>query len=146
MSCYRIGPGMQVELHFAVKLADNTVVDSTFDGKPATFVVGDGNFLPGFEKAILGFAPGTKDELLLSADQGFGEVVSDNVRKIVRHQFPVSMDLTEGLVISFSGPGGNQLPGVVKQVGDETVEVDFNHPLAGRNLIFEVEILNVVPV
>lgn len=137
---------MQVELHFAVKLADNTVVDSTFDGKPATFVVGDGNFLPGFEKAILGFAPGTKEALPLSPGQGFGEVIADNIRNIARRQFPLSMELTEGLVISFSGPGGNKMPGVVKQMSDDTVEVDFNHPLAGRNLIFEVEILNVVPV
>ncbi len=140
-----IGPGMQVELHFAIKLTDNTVVDSTFDNEIATFVVGDGNLLPGFEQSIMGLAPGDRKEILLTPEQGFGEGVSDNLRTISKHQFPQDIELLEGVVVSFTGPGGHKLPGVVKQVDADTVEVDFNHPLSGRNLIFEVQIFNVAP-
>ena len=146
MSDYRIGPGMQVELHFAVKLADGTVVDTTFEGKPATLVVGDGNLLPGFEACVFGLAAGDRESLTLSPEQGFGEINTDNIRTVARHQFSRDMELTQGLVISFAGPDETQLPGVVKQVGSDTVEVDFNHPLAGRDLIFEVQIIDVVPV
>lgn len=140
-----IGPGTQVTLHFAVKLADGSVVDSTFDKEPATFVVGDKNFLEGFESLLLGLPVGAKDSFQVLPEQGFGQPNPNNVQEIPRTAFAEDMELAEGLLVSFADAADNELPGMVQAVSDTTVVVDFNHPLAGRNLIFDVEILDIQP-
>ena len=138
-----IGPGMRVTLHFSILLENGEEVDSTRQGKPATFEVGDGNLLPGFETALFGLRAGDNEELTLPADQAFGRRELQNVRRVARAQFPADMALEEGLVVSFGASGGGELPGVVTQFTPEWAEVDFNHPLAGRNVVFDVSIVRV---
>jgi FKBP-type peptidyl-prolyl cis-trans isomerase SlpA len=140
-----VGPGTKVTLNFSLKLATGEVVDSTSD-KPATFFVGDGSLLPGFEKVMFGMSEGGKEEFAVPAEQGFGEVNPENVHMLKRLEFSPDLELTEGLVVSFSDSEGQQLPGVVTRLFDEIVEVDFNHPLAGKDLLFEVEIIAVEQV
>ena len=137
----RIGEGKRVTLHFSVALADGAVVDSTREREPAEFTVGDGSLLPGFEKAILGLQAGDRRSVCIDAGRGFGEWNPDNQQIFSRIQF-ADMELTPGLVISFADKSG-ELPGVVKEINVDTVTVDFNHPLAGRDLIFEVDIIRV---
>ncbi|MDR5860859.1 FKBP-type peptidyl-prolyl cis-trans isomerase [Halomonas eurihalina] len=141
---HRIDEGMQVTLHFTLKLEDGTVVDSTRDKQPATFQVGDGNLPPGFEHPIKGLAAGENGSYEVSPEHAFGQHNPQNVQMIARDDFG---DETPemGMVMSFADVGGGELPGVIKQVGDTQVEVDFNHPLAGRTLTFEVEVLDVQP-
>jgi FKBP-type peptidyl-prolyl cis-trans isomerase SlpA len=138
----RIGAGKRVTLHFSVALADGSVVDSTREHEPAEFTVGDGSLLPGFEKAIWGLQAGDRRSVFIDAGRGFGEWNSENQQIFNRSQF-ADMELTPGVVISFADKSG-ELPGVVKKVGADTVTVDFNHPLAGRDLIFEVDIIRVM--
>lgn len=139
----RIGPGKKVTLHFSVALADGEVVDNTRpSGVPAEFTVGDGSLLPGFEKALTGLQAGDRRSVFIDAKRGFGDWNPDNLQTFTRLQFR-DMDLEPGLVISFADRSG-ELPGVVKEVHDETVVVDFNHPLAGRDLVFEVDIIRVM--
>ena len=139
----RAGPDMRVTLHFAVRLMDGTEMDSTFGGQPAAFVWGDGSLLPGFERAILGLRPGDRRSVFINADKGFGDYNEDNVQHFRRHEFAGDMALEPGAVISFRDASGGELPGVVKTADEDWVSVDFNHPLAGRDLTFEVEILAV---
>lgn len=139
----RIGPGKKVTLHFSVALANGETVDSTRPGGvPAEFTVGDGSLLPGFEKAIFGLQAGDRRSVFIDAKRGFGDWNPDNLQTFTKVQFS-GLALEPGLVVSFADKSG-ELPGVVKEVGEETVTVDFNHPLAGRDLVFEVDIIRVM--
>lgn len=151
----RVGPQMRVTMHFAVRLMDGTELDSTFSKAPATFVWGDESLLPGFEKALNGLKAGDKRSVFIAAKQGFGDHNPDNIQHFRRHEFAPDMVLSEGAVVSFKDASGAELPGVIVKNDDEDgvgevkdeegewVKVDFNHPLAGRELTFEVEILEV---
>src|SRR5690606_31035264 len=145
MTEQRIGPDKQVTLHFALSLENGDVVDSTFEKKPATFKVGDGNLLPGFEQQLYGLKAGDKRTLQVEPEQGFGQHNPQNVQVMPRSQFE-GMELSEGLLIIFNDAANSELPGVVKSFDDKQVAVDFNHPLAGKTLSFEVEIIDVQPI
>ncbi|MBR9913096.1 MAG: peptidylprolyl isomerase [Gammaproteobacteria bacterium] len=138
-----IDEGTQVTLHFALKLDNGDVVDSNFGAQPATFVVGDGNLLPGFERVLFGLSAGAKDTFVIEPENGFGQSNPNNLQKIPRAQFGDDIELVEGLMLSFADAQKAELPGVVAAFDDETVTIDFNHPLAGRRILFEVEILAV---
>lgn len=142
MTDIRIGPDKEVTLHFAIKLESGDVVDSTFDKQPATFTFGDGNLLPGFELALQGLKAGDKRSLRIEPEHGFGQPNPQNVQVMPRSQFE-GMELSEGLMVIFQDAAKGELPGVVSQFDTQQVTVDFNHPLAGKVLTFEVEILDV---
>ncbi len=132
----------RVTLHFSLKLATGEVVDSTRDKEAATFTMQDGSLLPGFEHVLLGLKAGDKKEFLVNAEQGFGLSNSQNIQKIGREYFK-EVDLEIGLILMFKDAAGSDLPGVVKSFNDAVVEIDFNHPLAGKDILFDVEIIDV---
>ena len=138
----RIGQNTEVTLHFALRLETGDTVDSTFDKSPAPFKVGDGNLLPGFEAAIFGFKAGDVRTLEILPENAFGQPNPQNVQIIPRSQFK-DMELSEGLLVIFNDAANTELPGVVKAFDDEQVTIDFNHPLAGKTLTFEVDIKDV---
>ncbi|MDB6142323.1 MAG: fkpB [Pseudomonas sp.] len=138
----RIGQNTEVTLHFALRLENGDTVDSTFDKAPATFKVGDGNLLPGFEAAIFGFKAGDKRTVEVLPENAFGQPNPQNVQIIPRSQF-TGMDLSENLLVIFNDAANTELPGIVKEFDDAQVTIDFNHPLAGKTLTFEVEIFEV---
>lgn len=140
-----LGPGTTVTLHFALRLPGGEVIDSNFERDPATFTVGDGNLLLGFEKAIYGLQEGDKKTLVIKPEDSFGQRNPNNVQEIPRAQFGADIELSEGLMLSFADAQKTELPGVVSRFDDEVVVVDFNHPLAGREILFEVAILQIEP-
>ncbi len=142
MTELRIGPDREVTLHFALKLENGEVVDSTEGKAPATFRVGDGNLLPGFESALFGFKAGDKRSVQVLPEQGFGQPNPQNVQVMPRAQFQ-DMELSEGLLVIFKDAANTELPGVVKAFDEAQVTIDFNHPLAGKTLNFDVEIIEV---
>jgi FKBP-type peptidyl-prolyl cis-trans isomerase SlpA len=103
--------------------------------------VGDGNLLPGFEAALMGMRAGDDAQIVLPPEEAFGVHNRDNVRLLERERFR-DVELEPGLVVSFAAADG-ELPGVVRRLFERTVEVDFNHPLAGRPVVFDVSILRV---
>ncbi len=139
----QIAQGKQVQLHFALKLDDGQVVDSTFDRQPATLVVGDGNLPEGFEELIIGLQAGDKKSFVVPPEKAFAQPNPNNIQHMKRSDFAADMDLEVGMVVSFADANNAELPGVIKQVEDNLVIVDFNHPLAGKALTFDVEILDV---
>ncbi len=143
MTDMQIAPGTEITLHFALGIIDGDEVDSTFGGKPATFNYGDGSLLPGVEAKLLGLSAGAIETFTLAPEDAFGQRNPANIQRFPRSQFAADMVLEEGVVISFADAARAELPGVVSEVSDESVMVDFNHPLAGRSLAFRVEILKV---
>ena len=142
MNSVPIGPGTRVTLTFKLALPAGDVIDSTGD-ELATFEVGDGSLLPGFESVMYGMKAGDSAELPIAAEQGFGLPNDENVHMMKRALFEVSQDLVEGLVVSFADGEGGERPGVVNRLFDDLVEVNFNHPLAGQDLVFSVQIKQV---
>lgn len=145
MTEQRIGTDSQVTLHFSLSLENGEPVDSTFGKQPATFKIGDGSLLPGFEQQLFGLKAGDKRSFQTAPEQGFGQHNPQNVQVMPRSQFE-GMELSEGLLVIFNDAAKTELPGVVKSFDDRQVTVDFNHPLAGKALTFDVEIFDVQPV
>lgn len=141
-----IGPNCKVELHFALRLLDTgELVDSTYGKKPASLVIGDGNLPEAFEMVIHGMNAGERKVETIKPKDGFGQRNPSNIQRIPKDQFDPTIELAEGLVLSFQDKAKSELPGVVSLIEDRMVTIDFNHPLAGRDLEFEVEILSVAP-
>ena len=140
-----IADDTKVTLNFSLSLEDGTVVDSNHDEEPVTFTVGDGNLLEGFEKAMYGLRAGDEREITIAPEQGFGQPNENNVQEVPRSDFPEDLSLEVGLMLSFSDAQNTELPGVIKALKDDSVLVDFNHPLAGRTLLFKVHIHSVSP-
>lgn len=138
-----ITQGSKISMHFALKLDENQVVDSTFDRQPAQFSLGDGNLLPGFEEFLLGLTTGDHKTFDIPPEKAFGQSNPQNVQEMKRNTFPVDMPVAPGLMVSFADAQGAELPGVISHVEGDWVTVDFNHPLAGKTLKFEVQILEV---
>lgn len=140
-----IQPGSRVTMHFSITLEDGMVAEESFGGEPLVFVMGDGTLVEGLELALYGLQAGERQQLRLEPAQAFGYRDPDNVHALPRSDFPVDMDLHPGVIVGFATPGGDELPGAVLALDDDTVQVDFNHPLAGHTLTFAVHILVVQP-
>lgn len=138
----RIARGSRVRLHFALSLESGEPVDSNFDSAPASCVVGDGSLPEGFEHLLLGLRAGASECFVVPPEQAFGPHRAENVQTFKRGRF-AGMMLDEGLVVSFADAAGTELPGVVKAIDGDRVSVDFNHPLAGKTLLFQVHIIDV---
>jgi FKBP-type peptidyl-prolyl cis-trans isomerase 2 len=140
--------GSRVTMHFALRLVqDDFLVDTTDGGEPMTFVVGDGDWLPAMEEKLLGLKPGDVRRFDIPADDAYGpaEIDEDNLQNFPISDFPADMELAPGQVIGFTTPDGEEVPGTIMGMTDEIVTVNFSHPLAGHDLVFEVEILEVLP-
>ncbi|MCH2099830.1 MAG: peptidylprolyl isomerase [Pseudomonadales bacterium] len=141
-----VGPGTRVTLHFSLLKESGEEIDSTWAKKPATFDVGDGSLLPGFEEAMFGLTAGETASLSLPPEKAFGQRNPQNIQRMGRHLFAPDMELECGLVVSFADAANAELPGVVTALDEDEVEVDFNHPLAGQSLRFDVSVIRVEPV
>ena len=138
-----INQNSKVTLNFSIALENGDLVDSNFGKEPATFEMGDGSLLPGFESSLRGLSAGDKKEFLISKENGFGVSNPNNIQSFKPSDFASGLELSEGLIVSFADASGGELPGVIKSIGDD-IEVDFNHPLAGHELMFAVEIIKIV--
>ena len=132
----------KITLHFELSLENGDVVDSTFDKKPATFNYGDGSILPGFEKRLLGLMLGHKESFVIPQEDAFGAHNPQNIQQFKRSDFDAEQ-LEEGMMFSFADAAGGELPGVLKSIEGDVIQIDFNHPLAGHALNFTVEILGI---
>ena len=133
-----VSEGTRVFLNFSVSLDDGSEVDTNFGGDPVDFVVGDGSLLPGFERLLFGMSAGQRQMFTVPPEDAFGQPNDNNVQYLPRGQFDDDAELELGLVYSFADASGGELPGMIISFDDEEVTVDFNHPLAGRTILFDV--------
>jgi len=135
-----------VTLHFTIKLMDGSIADSTYNmSKPATFSMGDGSLSPNFELCLIGLKSGDRRSIELAAKDAFGMPNPDNIHHMDRAKFVGDAVVDVGTIMAFSGADGMEIPGIITEMEGESVTVDFNHPLAGQNVTFDVEIVSVEP-
>ena len=133
-------------LRFSVTLEDGTVAESNFaDTEPLEIQVGDGTFPEQLELCLLGLRAGQRDTRQLHPEQAWGLRDPQNHQQIGLNDFPADVRPETGQIIEFELPDGEAVLGTVTEVTDEHAEVDFNHPLAGHVIEFEVEIVSVSP-
>ena len=135
--------GVRVVLRHRLSLADGTLVDASEEGEPLLFTVGDGTLEEGLETLLLGLGVGARATYHLSPGQAFGLPDPEAVHVLPLADFPPGMALEPGTVVAFTAPSGLEVAGTVLETGEGGVRVDFSHPLAGRSLVFEVEVLEV---
>lgn len=141
----QIQPGSRVRLHLAIRLANGTVAESTFGDEPLDLVIGDGTLVHGLEVALYGMRAGQRQTLTLAPAQAYGERDADAVGWLPRAEFPADMSVAPGALVGFTGPQQEEVAALVLAVEADRVQIDFNHPLAGKPIVFESEILSVEP-
>lgn len=135
--------GSRVTLHYTLSLGDGTIVDSASSGEPATFTMGSGELVELLERKLLGLKSGDSRHLVIGASESQMSSTAETVQVLARSDFPVEMILEPGQLLGFETPDGQEVPGLIVSVSAAEVRVDFSHPLAGRDLVFDVEILVV---
>lgn len=127
-----------------IKLKDGTIADSTKAmGRPSWLILGNGSFSEAFESHLIGASVGEKLSFELIAADAFGVVEPDNIHFMEISQFPQDILIEKGKIVLFSQPSGGEIPGIVREVIGSSVKVDFNHPLAGQTILFEIEIKKI---
>ena len=140
-----IGPGSTVIFHFDIKLSDGSAAESTrVHNKPAKLQMGDGSLSPAFEAQLGGMVAGDKRTFTLAPEDAYGMPNPDNIYYVDRSKFSSDAPAKVGMIVGFAMPDGSELPGLIRDVVGESVTVDFNHPLAGQTLTFNVEIVQVI--
>jgi FKBP-type peptidyl-prolyl cis-trans isomerase SlpA len=136
-----------VLVHFTLKLEDGSTAESTrANGKPALFRLGDSSLSAALEQALLGSTVGEKRNFTLAPEDAFGSISPDLIQYFSRRDFIDAGEPEVGAIMLFSGMGGSEMPGVIREVSGDSITVDFNHPLAGHRVQFDVEVLEIDPV
>ncbi len=135
--------GDTVTVHYKGTLEDGSEFDSSFDQDPIEVTIGSGRVIPGFEKALIGMAPGETKTVTLPAEEAYGPHLPDNVHEIDRGRIPPEIDLQVGIVLHASGPSGETIRMTVTDLSETTVTLDANHPLAGHDLTFELQLVSI---
>ncbi|QWT42072.1 FKBP-type peptidyl-prolyl cis-trans isomerase [Dickeya dadantii] len=138
--------GCEVLVHFALMLEDGSVAESTREsGKPAMFRLGDGSLSAALEAQLLDLRVGDRRQFSLPPESAFGPSNPDLIQFFLRRDFAQTGVPDVGTIMLFSGMAGNDMPGIIREVAEESVTVDFNHPLAGHTITFDVEVLEIHP-
>lgn len=135
--------GDTVKVHYTGKLKDGSVFDSSANREPLEFTLGGGNMIPGFEQAVLGMESGETKVAEIPSGQAYGDKREDMIISVPRENVPGDISPEVGQQLAVQQEGGQQVPVTVTEVTEEKVVLDANHPLAGKDLVFEIEVLAV---
>jgi len=142
----RIQSDSAVLVHFTLQLEDGSTAESTrSNGKPALFSLGDGSLSDPLEQHLVGLQVGEKTRFTLEPDAAFGVENPDLIQFFLRRDFAQMGVPDAGTIMMFTSRDGSEMPGVIREVADESITVDFNHPLAGHRITFDVEVLEINP-
>jgi len=139
----KVVKGAAVSLDYALHLGDGDVIDRSSPGDPLVYLHGEGQIVPGLERELEGKEVGQRLQVTVPPADGYGEPDPAGRQQVPRSAFPAGFQLSAGQELMAEGPGGEPMPFVVAALEGETVVVDFNHPLAGRTLHFDVQVLEV---
>jgi peptidylprolyl isomerase len=136
--------GDKVQVNYTGKFADGTVFDSSAGLKPMEFTLGGGKVIPGFEKAVLGMKIGEKKTVTIPAADAYGPHLDKMMIEVPRAQFPKDITPEVGLELESTQKDGTTIVATITKVTDTTITLDANHPLAGKDLTFEIELLKIL--
>lgn len=139
----QVKTGDTVSIHYTGTLADGSTFDSSAGRDPLEFTIGSGQIIPGLDQAIPGMAIGDSKTVHVPADQAYGQHNPDARQAVPRADIPVDIPLEPGTQLQMQAPNGQVVPVVVAEVSDTEVMLDANHPLAGKDLTFDVELVAV---
>jgi len=136
--------GDTVNVHYTGKLEDGTVFDSSVDREPMQFTISEGRILPGFEKGVIGMKPGDTKTVNIPADKAYGPHRKDLVLVVDKSKIPSHLKPEVGQQLKLNQPDGRAVPIRVTDIAQSKVTLDANHPLAGKDLTFEIELVEIV--
>jgi peptidylprolyl isomerase len=141
----RAKKGDQVKVHYVGRFDDGQIFGSTMNGEPLKFILGEGKFIKCFEDAVVGMDMGQKKLLRILAEEACGPRKDELVLRVDRANIPPNIDPKEGLILNFKKPNGNVLiEATIAEVSRDSVALDINHPLAGKNLTFTIELVEIL--
>ncbi len=135
--------GNTVKVHYTGKLESGEVFDTSKDREPLQFTLGGGNIIPGFDKGVMGMETGEKKTITIPPDDAYGPKRDDLVANVNRADFPENITPEIGQQLQMEQPDGTTMNVVITEMSDQKVTLDANHPLAGKTLIFDVELVEV---
>lgn len=135
--------GDTVKVNYTGKLEDGTVFDSSVDRDPLQFSVGQGQVIAGFDEAIIGMSPGEEKTVNIPSDQAYGSYREELVMVVGQEQMPPELSVEVGQQLQMRHPSGQAIPVLVTDISDTKVTLDANHPLAGEDLTFEIELVDI---
>ena len=139
----KVEKGSVVSVDYELHLGDGKVVDASSPGTPLAYIHGEGQIVPGLERALEGLAAGDARQVVVSPEDGYGTHDARGVQEVPRTAFPDGMQPAAGMELVAQGPNGESVPFVVREVKPESVVIDLNHPLAGKTLHFAVTVRDV---
>jgi len=137
-----IKQGNTVKVHYTGRLEDNSIFDSSDGREPIEFQVGNQQVIEGFESAVIGLNKGEKTTVTIPSDKAYGETRNELIQQVPRNQVP--QDVTVGAQLQGVNPQGQPFSVTVTEVNESSVTIDANHPLAGKTLIFDLEVVEIV--
>lgn len=135
--------GDTVKVHYSGRLTDGTTFDSSSGREPLEFKVGNGDVIKGFDEGVTGMSVGQKKTVHIPADEAYGQKDDNRVVEFPRANFPPDMHPEVGMQLNMTNGSGQVIPVVITEVGEESVMLDANHPLAGQDLIFDIELVDI---
>ncbi len=138
-----IGSNKVVTIHYTLKDESGNLLDSTIGAQPFSYLTGFEQIIPKLEEEIDTMLIGGKKNVLITAEDAYGEYRDDLVHHVKKANFPDDVELEIGMQFVTNAPDGTQMPFVIKEINGEDITIDFNHPLAGKNLDFEIELVDV---
>ncbi|SHI35494.1 FKBP-type peptidyl-prolyl cis-trans isomerase [Pseudozobellia thermophila] len=134
-----------VKVHYTGKLADGQVFDSSVErGEPIQFTLGQGQLIPGFEKGLIDMKVNEKKTVKIPMNEAYGETNEQLIQEVPKSQLPDDIEPKVGMGLVTQTPNGQEINLVVKEVNEASIVVDGNHPLAGKDLIFDLEVVEIV--
>jgi FKBP-type peptidyl-prolyl cis-trans isomerase 2 len=137
-------PGDSIQIHFTGTFDDGTIFDSSINGAPIAVTIGNGELIPSFEKALEGMSIGGKKSIRIPAADAYGEYYPEYVQEFDRSQIAADGELKVGTEINAKTPEGHSFVLLVTAINGDKVTVDGNHPMAGKDLNFDLELVDIV--
>lgn len=133
-----------VKVHYTGKLEDGQVFDSSVErGEPIEFTLGQGQLIPGFEKGLIDMKVNEKKTVTIPKEEAYGEPREDLIQEVDKNQLPEEIKPEVGMGLVSKSPDGREMNLIVKDVKEDTIVVDGNHPLAGKDLVFDLEVVEI---
>ena len=135
--------GDKVQVHYTGTLENGEVFDSSRERGPLEFTVGGGQMIKGFDAAVVGMELGDSKKITLPPEEAYGQRNEEMIVDLLKENIDPNLELSVGMTLHLSGPGGRPVPAVVHEILDEVIKMDINHPMAGKTLNFDIEVVGI---